>query len=128
MGDYPKSLVVKSAVGFGELSKYFVKGVGLVKMVFRGISPQENGSFVVTSSLISLNRGDPKRSIKYRFKEEKKALPVKPIPLSKKAEKSKLVAIPHVSGNAAIKIDSSHRGQIRTWPRSLPRVDSTSKK
>ena len=67
IGDFPKSLVVQTPAGFGEMSKYFVKGVGIVKIVFRGIPPQENGTFVVTSELVALDRGNPKRSIKYRF-------------------------------------------------------------
>jgi hypothetical protein len=87
MGDYPKALVVRSKVGFGELSKYFVKGVGLVKMVFRGISPRENGSFVVTSSLMGLERGDPKRSVKYRFKVEKPAVTLNPVKTKKSSRK-----------------------------------------
>jgi len=90
VGDYPQSLVVRSKLGFGELSKYFVKGVGPVKMVFRGISPRENGSFVVTSTLVSLERGDPKRSIKYRFKEVKPAFTLNPgKPQAKRSVKKK---------------------------------------
>jgi len=67
VGDFRKSIVVRSAVGFGELSKYFVPGVGIVKTEFRGIPPAENGTFVVTSELIKLDRGNEKRSIKWRF-------------------------------------------------------------
>ena len=67
VGNFSKSLVVQTPAGFGEMSKYFVRGMGLVKMVFRGIPPAKNGTFVVTTELIALDRGDPKRSIKYRF-------------------------------------------------------------
>jgi hypothetical protein len=67
LGTFPHALVVQSRLGYGELSKYFVKGMGMVKSVYRGISPRQNGSFVVTSELIKLDRGDEKRSIKYRF-------------------------------------------------------------
>ncbi len=67
IGDFSKSLVVQTPAEFGEMSKYFVKGVGIVKVIFRGITPQQNGTFVVTSDLAALDRGDPKRSIKYRF-------------------------------------------------------------
>ncbi len=66
-GSFERSLVVRTPAGFGEMSKYFVPGVGIVKMVFRGIPPAENGTFVVTTELIALDRGDPKRSIRYRF-------------------------------------------------------------
>jgi hypothetical protein len=67
LGDFSKSLVVQTPARFGEMSKYFVKGIGIVKIVFRGIRPQQDGTFVVTSELVALDRGDPKRSIKYRF-------------------------------------------------------------
>ena len=67
LGDFPKSLVVQSPASFGEMSKFFVKGIGIVKVIFRGVPPQQNGTFVVTSDLVALDRGDPKRSIKYRF-------------------------------------------------------------
>jgi hypothetical protein len=67
LGDFSKSLVVQSPIEYGEMSKYFVKGVGIVKVVFRGIPPQQNGTFIHTSELVALDRGNPKRSIKYRF-------------------------------------------------------------
>ncbi len=67
LGDFPKSLVVRTPSEYGEMSKYFVKGVGIVKIVFRGVPPQQNGTFVHTSELVALDRGDPKHSIKYRF-------------------------------------------------------------
>jgi hypothetical protein len=67
LGSFPKSIVVKSTIRFGELSKYFVPGVGIVKYIFRGISPSQNGAFVVTTELVNLDKGDPKRSIKFRF-------------------------------------------------------------
>jgi hypothetical protein len=67
VGDFNKSIVVQTAVGFGSLSKYFVPGVGIVKTVFRGIPPAENGTYVVTSELIELDRGNEKRSIKRQF-------------------------------------------------------------
>ena len=66
-GDFTNALVVSTPAGFGEMSKYFVPGVGIVKVIFRGIPPQENGTFVVTTELIALDRGNPKRNIKYRF-------------------------------------------------------------
>ncbi|GEM_PF-2121913 len=81
-GSFERSLVVLTPAGFGEMSKYFVKGVGIVKMVFRGIPPQENGTFVVTTELMALDKGDPKRSIKYRFAEP--LAPVKKPARSKK--------------------------------------------
>ena len=89
LGNYPKSVVVRTKVGFGELSKYFVKGVGLVKMVFRGIPPQENGTFVVTSSLIALDRGNPKRSIKYRFTPVQPKVIAKTVKTAKKSSAKK---------------------------------------
>jgi hypothetical protein len=131
IGDYPQSLVVRTKTGFSELSKYFVKGVGLVKMVFRGISPRDNGSFVVTSTLVNLERGDPKRSIKYRFKEVKPTLTVKPVVPSKgTTKKLKTESVTPQSVETRIKLDTIHkyRGQIRTWPRSVPSVDSSIKK
>ncbi len=67
LGDFPKSLVVQSPIEYGEMSKYFVKGVGIVKVVFRGIPPQQNGTFIHTSELVALDQGNPKRNIKYRF-------------------------------------------------------------
>ena len=66
-GSFPKALVVKTPAGFGLMTKYFVGGVGLVKIIFHGIPPQENGSFIVTSELVSLEKGNPKRNIRYRF-------------------------------------------------------------
>jgi hypothetical protein len=67
IGDFKSALVVQTSVGFGELSKYFVPGVGIVPTIFRGIPPAENGTFVVTSELIKLERGNPKRSIRRQF-------------------------------------------------------------
>ena len=67
VGDFTRSIVVQTAIGFGSLSKYFVPGMGIVKTVFRGIPPAENGAYIVTSELISLDRGNEKRSIKWRF-------------------------------------------------------------
>ncbi len=72
LGDFPKALVVQSPGQYGAMSKYFVKGVGIVKVIFRGIPPQENETYVVTSELVSLDRGNPKRSIKYRFPAQPK--------------------------------------------------------
>ncbi|MFI5202514.1 MAG: hypothetical protein ACHQNE_09025, partial [Candidatus Kapaibacterium sp.] len=63
-GDFSSALVVSTPAGFGEMSKYFVLGVGIVKVIFRGIPPQANGTFVVTTELIALDRGNPKQSIK----------------------------------------------------------------
>lgn len=71
-GDFSNSLVLKTPAEFGEMSKYFVRGVGLVKIVFRGVPPSERGTFVVTTELIALDRGDPIRSIKYRFPQTPK--------------------------------------------------------
>jgi hypothetical protein len=85
LGDFPKSLVVQSPTNFGEMSKFFVKGIGIVKVIFRGVPPQQNGTFVVTSELVALDRGDPKRSIKYRFQ----AAPTK-ASSSNKLKKSKI--------------------------------------
>lgn len=73
LGEFPSSLVLQSPTAFGEMSKYLVKGVGIVKIIFRGLLPKQNGTFVVTSDLISLDRGDPTRSIKYRFQPAKTA-------------------------------------------------------
>ncbi len=72
MGNFPKSLVVQSPGQYGVMSKYFVKDVGIVKIIFRGIPPQENETYVVTSELVALDRGNPKRSIKFRFPKAKK--------------------------------------------------------
>ncbi len=66
-GNFSNALEVRTPAGFGQLTKYFVPGVGIVKVVFRGIPPQENGAFVVTTELIALNRGNPKQSIKQQF-------------------------------------------------------------
>ena len=65
------------------MSKYFVKGVGIVKIVFRGIPPQQNGTFLVTSELVSLDQGNPKRSIKNRF-QARRIASKKPVRKSKK--------------------------------------------
>lgn len=67
LGTFPHSIVVQSRQGFGELSKYFVSGTGIVKTVYRGISPRENGSLVVTTELTKVVAGDPKRSMRFRF-------------------------------------------------------------
>lgn len=66
-GNFSKALVVNTPAGFGQMSKYFVPGVGIVKIIFRGIPPQANGTFVVTTELVALDPGNPMRSIKYRF-------------------------------------------------------------
>ncbi|HEX5316536.1 MAG TPA: hypothetical protein VFX22_07795 [Candidatus Kapabacteria bacterium] len=66
-GSFSNALVVNTPTGFGEMSKYFVPGVGIVKVVFRGIPPQANGTFVVTTELVALDPGNPRRNIKYRF-------------------------------------------------------------
>ncbi len=66
-GSFKNALVVMTPAGFGRMTKYFVPGVGLVKIVFHGIPPQQNGTFLVTSELIALDRGNPKRNIKYQF-------------------------------------------------------------
>lgn len=66
-GNFSNALVVSTPAGFGQMAKYFVPGVGIVKVIFRGIPPQANGTFVVTTELIALDRGNLKRSIKYRF-------------------------------------------------------------
>ncbi len=66
-GNFSKALMVETPAGFGKMTKYFVGGVGLVKIVFHGIPPQQNGSFIVRSELVSLEKGNPKRNIKYRF-------------------------------------------------------------
>jgi hypothetical protein len=71
-GNFSKSLVVRTPAEFGEMSKYFVRGVGLVKIVFIGLSPSEKETMLVATELISLDRGDPKRSIKYRFPQTPK--------------------------------------------------------
>ena len=79
-GRFTNALEVTTPAGFGELTKYFVPGVGIVKVMFHGIPPQQNGTFLVTSELIALDRGNPKRSIKYQFlamEHPKKKMPVK---------------------------------------------------
>jgi hypothetical protein len=75
LGNFPRSLVVQSPGQYGTMSKYFVKGVGIVKVIFRGIPPQENETYLVTSELVALDRGNPKRSIKYRFPKSMKKVP-----------------------------------------------------
>ena len=67
IGSFDKAIVVQTNIGFGELSKYFVPGVGIVKTIFRGVPPNQNGAFVATSELVSLDRGNEERSIKQRF-------------------------------------------------------------
>jgi len=88
IGDFKSAIVVQTSVGFGELSKYFVPGVGIVKTIFRGIPPAQNGTFVVTSELIKLDRGNPKRSIKRQF-EAITGTPVKNKSVIKKEGKKK---------------------------------------
>jgi hypothetical protein len=70
-GNFTNAMVVQTAVSYGELSRYFVPGVGLVKTVFRGVPPTavpgSVGTLVVTSELMSLERGDESRSIRRRF-------------------------------------------------------------
>lgn len=85
LGTFPRSLVVQSRLGLGELTKYFVPGVGIVKTEFRGLTPRQNGTLVVTTELITLERGNPKRSLKFRFNwPAEKTLKLLPLQKTKK--------------------------------------------
>ena len=86
MGAFPKSVVVVSRIERGELSKYFVPGVGIVKYVFRGVTPKLDGNYIATTELVKLDVGDPKRSIKYRFAPATAARPSAPAKKTKKLE------------------------------------------
>jgi hypothetical protein len=50
-GSWDKSVVVSTKLGKGELAKYFVKDVGLVKVQFRGPGRNDVGAYVVTTEL-----------------------------------------------------------------------------
>jgi hypothetical protein len=66
-GSFKNALVVRTHTRDGDLSKYFVPGVGIAKMVYRGGPERLNGTLVVTTELIALDRGDPAHSIRERF-------------------------------------------------------------
>jgi hypothetical protein len=66
-GSFSRSIVVRTRTMDGDLSKYFVPGVGIAKMVYRGWPERLNGTVVVTTELIALDRGDTTRSIRNRF-------------------------------------------------------------
>lgn len=66
-GAFKNALVVRTRTQTGDLSKYFVPGVGIAKMVYRGWPERLNGTVVVTTELIALDKGDETRSIRTRF-------------------------------------------------------------
>jgi hypothetical protein len=66
-GSFAKSIVVRTRLHDGELSKFFVPGVGIAKTVYRGWPERLNGILVVTTELIALDKGDPTHSIRNRF-------------------------------------------------------------
>ncbi len=68
------ALVVTTTLQHGELAKYFVRGVGIVKTVFRGLPPSGIGAYVVTNELVNLDRGIEMRNLRrYQPKNSKQA-------------------------------------------------------
>ena len=80
IGDFARSLVVESHIGFGVLAKFFVPHVGIVRTVFRGTSPARDGTYVSTTELVKLDVGDTTRSIAKRFAPE--PAPPQPVDLT----------------------------------------------
>jgi hypothetical protein len=66
-GAFQNALVVRTRTQTGDLSKYFVPGVGIAKMVYRGWPEGLNGTVVVSTELVALDKGDPTHSIRTRF-------------------------------------------------------------
>jgi hypothetical protein len=54
-GKFENAVVTSTKLGYGELSKYFVAGNGIVKMVFRGPVGGGKGTLVVTTDLIEVH-------------------------------------------------------------------------
>jgi hypothetical protein len=69
-GQFANALVVRTKTHDGDLAKFFVPGVGIAKMVYRGWPERLNGVVVVTTELIALDKGDPTHSIKARFAQQ----------------------------------------------------------
>lgn len=69
-GTFQKSVVVRTRTRDGELSKYFVPGVGIAKMVYRGWPERLNGIVFVTTELIALEPGDSTHGIRARFAQK----------------------------------------------------------
>ncbi|MEO6940147.1 MAG: hypothetical protein ABI444_08440 [Candidatus Kapaibacterium sp.] len=57
-GGFGNVLVTSTKLGQGELAKYFVPNVGLVKTVFRGVGRRAGTSVVITSELQEFIRGE----------------------------------------------------------------------
>lgn len=54
-GKFESAVVTSTKLGYGELSKYFVGGKGIVKMVFRGPVSGGKGTLVVTTELLEIH-------------------------------------------------------------------------
>jgi hypothetical protein len=57
-GKWDNAVVTTTRMGYGELSKYFVPGVGIAKMVFRGPGANGQGTLVVTTDLLEVKHGN----------------------------------------------------------------------
>lgn len=55
-GKFESSVVTVTRMGYGELAKYFVGGMGIVKMVFRGPAGGHPGTLVVVTDLMEVYR------------------------------------------------------------------------
>jgi hypothetical protein len=53
-GKFENAVVTSTKLGYGELSKYFVAGNGIVKMVFRGPVSGGKGTLIVMTDLIDI--------------------------------------------------------------------------
>jgi hypothetical protein len=54
-GKFENAVVTNTRLGFGELSKYFVGGKGIVKMVFNGVANGGRGKVTVTTDLMEIH-------------------------------------------------------------------------
>lgn len=54
-GKFDHAVLTSTRLGFGELSKYFVGGNGIVKMIFRGFANGGMGKIVVTTDLMEVH-------------------------------------------------------------------------
>jgi hypothetical protein len=54
-GKFDNAVVTSTRLGFGELSKYFVGGKGIVKMVFNGVASNGQGRILVTTDLMEIH-------------------------------------------------------------------------
>ncbi|HET6511145.1 MAG TPA: hypothetical protein VFH43_03060 [Candidatus Kapabacteria bacterium] len=54
-GKFENAVLTSTRLGFGELSKYFVGGKGIVKMIFRGFANGGMGKIIVTTDLMEIH-------------------------------------------------------------------------